>query len=227
MSKRISFSNFAETISSFLRNDATIARIWQLQDRDGTLADLQNVSPLPNGNPLLGATYNRFYGGGWVHSSFSSDLMGVNVFRAHPIPIFITRTIDIIQTEVTTLVGGSNLRLGIYSDNGSCYPGELVLDSGGLSGASLGVVSASVSVQLTPGLYWLTTLGDANVQLRTWNSGNLPLIMGQIATMGAIMRMAFYTIAQTFGPLPSTFPAGATINTSSSNAAQVLLRFSA
>lgn len=39
MSKRVAILNFAETIISFLRHDSTNARLWQLKDRDGTLAD--------------------------------------------------------------------------------------------------------------------------------------------------------------------------------------------
>lgn len=39
MSKKVALQNFNDNITSFLRNDATIARNWQLQDRDGILAD--------------------------------------------------------------------------------------------------------------------------------------------------------------------------------------------
>jgi hypothetical protein len=36
---KIKFKNFLGTIESFLRNDATVARNYQFQDRDGTIAD--------------------------------------------------------------------------------------------------------------------------------------------------------------------------------------------
>lgn len=38
MSKRIAFSNFNETVTSFIRNDASSARVWQLPDRSMTVA---------------------------------------------------------------------------------------------------------------------------------------------------------------------------------------------
>ncbi len=50
MSKRIAFINFLETITSFIRNDATTARVWQLQDRNGTLADDADLATKVTGN---------------------------------------------------------------------------------------------------------------------------------------------------------------------------------
>lgn len=46
MAKRIAFKNFIDTITSFIRNDATIARQWNLKDRDGTLLDDTDMSEL-------------------------------------------------------------------------------------------------------------------------------------------------------------------------------------
>lgn len=226
MSKRIAFINFLETITSFLRNDATAPRVWQLQDRNGTLADLQNLIALIHGNPLLGATFDRRYGAGLILSTYASDTTGVNTLRAHAMPIFLRRKVDIIQAEVTTLVNPSNIRLGIYRDNGNCYPGDLVVDSGALSGAALGVISAAIDVELVPGIYWLACLADANPQLRSWNIANVPSLLGLIATQGGTPRQQFYTVAQTYGALPDPFPAGATINASSAGTAQIVLRFS-
>lgn len=44
MARHIGFINAAQTIVSFLSNLATAARNWVFQDRDGTIADLQDVT---------------------------------------------------------------------------------------------------------------------------------------------------------------------------------------
>lgn len=44
MSKRIVFKNFLDTISSFIRNNATVSREWIFPDRDGTVA-LTDITP--------------------------------------------------------------------------------------------------------------------------------------------------------------------------------------
>lgn len=44
MARSIGFSNAANTIVSFLRNLATVARTYTFQDRDGTIADLTDIT---------------------------------------------------------------------------------------------------------------------------------------------------------------------------------------
>lgn len=44
MSKRIAFINFLETVTSFIKNEATVAREWILPDRDMTVAGADEVS---------------------------------------------------------------------------------------------------------------------------------------------------------------------------------------
>lgn len=52
MSKRIKFINFLETITSFIRNNATIAREWIFPDKDGTVAMVDDTES---------KTFNRAY----------------------------------------------------------------------------------------------------------------------------------------------------------------------
>lgn len=173
---------------------------------------------------IKGATVNRFYGSGLSYDTNSTGSTGINTLRASPFRVLNKLTLDTIQAEVSTAVGGSSFRIGIYADDGNCYPGALVVDSGVLSGASLGVVPASINVTLQPGLYWFVIVCDASITMRAWGSSTMPTIMGIISTMGSVTRQAFYTVSFTFAALPPTFPAGATINNSANSIAQILVR---
>jgi hypothetical protein len=52
---------------------------------------------------------------------------------------------------------GSTIRLGIYNDNGSHYPGTLLVDLGTVTGGSTGVQTISSLTQaLSAGAYWFT-----------------------------------------------------------------------
>lgn len=50
---------------------------------------------------------------------------------------------------------GSTLRLGIYADDGFGMPGALVLDAGTIAGDSATVQEVTISVTLSPGIYWV------------------------------------------------------------------------
>jgi hypothetical protein len=48
MSKRISFRNFADTFTTFLKSVATASRVYTFQDRDGTIADDTDLATKQN-----------------------------------------------------------------------------------------------------------------------------------------------------------------------------------
>lgn len=85
-----------------------------------------------------------------------------------------TVTIDQLAFEVSGTVAGQNAQIGIYDDNEG-YPGTLLLTSGNMSVASLGVVTASVTAtELTAGtVYWLAIGrfgGGSNPNFRGWTT---------------------------------------------------------
>jgi hypothetical protein len=174
---------------------------------------------------LTGATYNRYYGIGMQRElAPGTGAIAANVMRAAPYALTKSLTFDSLQAEVTTLVGASNFRLGIWLDDGSLYPGALLVDSGELSGASNGVVAATISQAISPGVIWLGILGDAAITFRAPGSASTPSdIMGEPAAMGSTIRQAFYTVAQTYGALPDPFTAGATINAAANLMPKILI----
>lgn len=82
-------------------------------------------------------------------------LVSVNEPQYVPFVANAQHTWQSIGFVVTTLAAGSTCRLAIYADNGSGYPGALVLDVGEQSVAAAGNVVVAINQALAPGLYWL------------------------------------------------------------------------
>lgn len=120
--------------------------------------------------------------------------------------------------------GGSTVRIGIYADNGSGYPGALVLDagsefiSGAINGASNTVQEVVVSKALAAGLYWVggvvqgVTVTQPTVRIPTGNPmlGNIPL--GTSAPSAAVSVLAVTQTSVT-AALPTTFTTTVSLGT--------------
>lgn len=65
-------------------------------------------------------------------------------------------TLDRIGGEIT-IIGdvGSKLRIGIYEDDGTGRPGDLILDAGTIAGDSATVQQITINQALDPGIYWI------------------------------------------------------------------------
>lgn len=141
-------------------------------------------------------------------------------------PINIANTIDVATLNISCTTGqtGGACHIGIYKDNGEGYPGALVYDSGAVSGlTSTTVVTHTPSDTLTlqAGAYWVATIFTA--------SGTFPSVAGITANYSAATNMLLgsdtaahalatsgqaatgISVAGTYGDLPSTFTAGATL----------------
>jgi hypothetical protein len=128
----------------------------------------------------------------------------------------------ILKVGVSTISGGSAgslARLGLYADNGSQYPGALIVDAGTVATTSSfanASVALGASYTPTPGLYWKVFVqqGSASTSatLKSLNQGS-PLT--QLAALSlddagnSAFVIGYQTTGQT-GALPGTFPAGAT-----------------
>lgn len=138
-----------------------------------------------------------------------------NSMRAFP--WFVSEPITFIEilSEVTTAQAATNYRLGIYTDNNG-YPDALVAgtDAVEYSGSAAAAVrtSGAVSITLTPGKYWIVINSNGNPTLRSWPATILPTV-GVLSTIGAAPSIWGWTVTSTYGAMPSTFPAGASANT--------------
>lgn len=180
---------------------------------------------------LVGSTNNRYHGSSIVPglSSISTTTLATGSLKASPIYVGKNRTVDRIQAEVTTFGASSKLRLGIYADDGTGYPGALVVDSGEIDAGSNGVKNVTIAASLSPGLYWLACLGGtANCTYRAESSTCFfGPVFGFDQAMSSVVRQPYWVVAQAYGALPNPFTASGTVNTTSTNIPLILIRYSA
>lgn len=123
---------------------------------------------------------------------------------------------------------GDTLRLGIYADNGSNYPGALLFDGGkgGYASGATGLKTLAVSPTQTltaNTLYWLVFIcknGTTLYQLASGTSSVVQIPFLGIASSGGNANAVYtnYNKAQTWSgisALPNPFPAGASLGVTS------------
>lgn len=150
-----------------------------------------------------------------------SHTMIADLLLATPYPIAIDRTVDRIGIDVAT-GSGTYLVVGIYTDDGNCYPGTLIASSGGqLPADGTAFVVVTIDLALTKGLYWVALNCDATPTVT--QTQDLIQITGNTAvpvtTRGSVQKAGVSYSAN----LPATFPSGAV----QGYYHPVLLRFSA
>lgn len=138
-----------------------------------------------------------------------------NTLRAWPWVVKRRITFREIRQEVTVLIAGALFRVGLYTDDGSAFPGTLIAgtDIGTYDASTTGVKSntASANVVVAPGTYWLAANNSAAPTFRMVQVGAIANVLGAASNGNTNSQYTGWTIAQTFGPLPQTFPAGATL----------------
>lgn len=137
--------------------------------------------------------------------------MNLNTLYASPFETGQSITLDRIGIFVSGVgTAGAVTRLGIFADNGSNYPGALVLDAGTVNCTNPNDLEIAISQALTPGRYWLAAVMQAVVCTTRNNS----MVQGGYDPFGSIGQSAtpstngaFVGYAQTgqSGALPGTF----------------------
>jgi hypothetical protein len=179
-----------------------------------------------------GSTANRRYMGGvsWSHAAAiitSTTSPAANTLWALAFIVARTTKFDTISMAVTSVSTSGNSRLGLYSDNGNCFPGVLLIDSGAIDTHTSGGVkdvTISPNIILQPGLYWLAYEADtATGQIRIIPNGDHTIcLFGNDSTAALGLQSYAYTVAHTFGALPDPYTVtGALINTNSAVATPV------
>ena len=154
-----------------------------------------------------GTTADRWYPAGLVAAvAMTTGAPTANILRAMPL-IVGKVTLDRIAINVLTQVAG-NARLGIYSDDGNCYPSSLILDAGAVDTGSTGVKAIEISRALPPGLYWLVLVGSAAPTIRVLDLTGCMPILGGGNTLTTTTGVG-WTVAFNYAALPATFPGGA------------------
>lgn len=149
-------------------------------------------------------------------SNGTSNTLGNNTLRLVPFYLPVATTITKLGAEVTaTGDAGSKVRLGLYADNGSMYPGALLVDAGQIAGDSATVqeITLGTPLALAAGWYWIGAAVQAAATtqptLRTINNSTVGTVVLPIGTTipssnGTVIG---YSQTSVSAGLPSTFTA--------------------
>lgn len=146
-----------------------------------------------------------------VNAYYTSAVsIAANTLYAYPYVVARTLTIDRIGIYVQALSAGA-ARLGIYNTGTNLYPGTLLLDAGTVDVSSTGLKAATVSQQLTKGVYFLVVVSNTTPDLHGGNTnrGGITLL-GQY-TAGFGQTYAGWSVAFTYAALPDPFTAGGSL----------------
>jgi hypothetical protein len=179
---------------------------------DGSIPVGKLAAPTGWGRLVSGRYY--FPMGGGTSGLSTSSTLGTGTLRVCPWFVPNATQLSVIGGEVvtgTTGDSGSKLRLGIYADDGTCYPGRLVLDAGTIAGDSIAVQDIAINLTLQPGLYWIggavqiVTVTSPTVRTTTVTAP-FPLTVGA-STPAAGGASSGYSQTSVTGALPAVFTA--------------------
>ncbi len=136
-----------------------------------------------------------------------------NVLRAWPMRLNGYRNFAGIRSEVTTLGAGATYRTSIYSDNGSSYPGSLLAnsDTGAFDASTVGLKSALSVITATTEWVWVAVNFSVAATMRAIPVSAGEPLLGVQGNGGTNHCFTGWSISQPFGPMPATFPSGATL----------------
>lgn len=126
-----------------------------------------------------------------------------NIIACSPILIPQATTFNQIGIVVTSAVGGSTCRLGIYAPNHQGRPGTLVTQVGPLSTAVTGDVTAAINVTLN-GFFWLAYISSTTISVHVL-SPTRQRYSGASA-IATTTKQTYGAVARTYGALPTTAP---------------------
>lgn len=134
----------------------------------------------------------------------------------HALPFYTGRggTLDRLGVDwISGTTANHRLRLGIYATTSDTdlYPGSLIVDGGEMLGTGgTGVRSVTISQALSPNkLVWIVAHSPvtSSPTYRLLGGHNCPAIFGWPSTFGNSAARSWLTVTQTYGALPSSFPA--------------------
>lgn len=137
---------------------------------------------------------------GGSQNIFADSISAVPIWFSH------TETWTEIGVYVDTAEAGASIRLGIWSSSGNA-PGALLVDTGNLSLASTGALTATVSQSLTANtLYWIGYISNTD-GVTALLTGGSPSAMHWLVGRPSFASNASagYSKTQAFGALPNPF----------------------
>lgn len=162
------------------------------------------------------------------HSATTSGALGNGTLKVAAWILDGDVTLSAIAADISAAgdAGAAKFRPAIYADDGTYYPGALVVDGTQLAADAIAVPEAAINVTLAAGVYWIggVVQGVTTTQptVRTI-SGWFPRLPVAVSTAkpAAAGSLCGYQIAGITGALPSTFTAG---GTGTANIPRILLK---
>lgn len=180
-----------------------------------------SIQQLSASDQLAGVIHSQRFASGRNFSialnqaASSTTAQGNNSLRAWPFWVLSPVTIVNLRMQTNTAVASSQMRVGLYADNGQGYPGNLVAgsDVAALDGTVPGVKinTFASAITLTPGLYWQVHNSINGINIRTIAVSALNPLLGNSAAMGANSANTHLAIGSTYAALPAIFPASAVV----------------
>lgn len=210
--------------------DASIAEHGLLKklDNDGThYMDGQGGWTVPAGGGGGGVEFSwesvrcpdRYYSSNAIDDALGAMKTSVND-KGYAMPFLVPCQQSFDRLGILVQVAGSaisKIRLGIYEDDGQCYPGSLVVASGELATNTNGFKEANIDELLDAGLYWLVCntnaggTGAANFKALNQTKIMSPLGWPLPLVTTGYEEHFYYKDPMAYGALPDPFPAGATM----------------
>ena len=147
--------------------------------------------------------------------ALTTGSMAANILRAVPLLSASQAVLEAVGVEVTTLNAAATIRLGVYADDGTGYPGALIQDLGTVSPATIGVkIVTALSIPVPAGQpLWIVFNTNSATTCRALALGAHPALLGMPAGAGSAAGIAYTSALAYASGLPATFPAGATVAT--------------
>jgi hypothetical protein len=171
-------------------------------------ANLQIAAQQPTYRTTSGAIYPT-----WLEQTISTLAITANTMYAIPIIIDYAKTVTKLHSEVTTGVAG-NYVVGIYTDNGSGYPGTIIVQGAALDASIVAINDQVISQAMNAGPAFMVMFGSSAATFRSSTIAR-QCVLG--ATEGNNAPSTFITVAQAYSAtMPASFPAAGTYSTSTS-----------
>jgi hypothetical protein len=168
--------------------------------------------------PYRGAPYRPGYYYDTMQIGLSTFNLNATYLYFYPVHIGYPLTLTGLTVYVSSSNATNTPRLGIYKDNGSGSPGDLLLDAGTYSMSTTGQKTVTVAnLTMSPGIYWFCHWGTGNggiyVYQDTTNGSTANPMLGVVTPVWSTTtnQALTYRISSTYTPgttvYPSTFPA--------------------
>jgi hypothetical protein len=193
--------------------------IWEAAANQGRKIAPQTV--LQPALPLYGYRTGFYHFGIMDTDTTGTVTISANNLYAIPFQVLRPYNFQAIGCHVTTGVVGGTIRLGVYKDDGNGYPGALAQDVGTVTTDVIEVKELLASIPLKTGPHWLALLSDVAPQLRRTgqNAVSNGSVLGMVDALleSGTKRIHGLRGNQTFGVLPTPFPAGFTYHSAVTN----------